>query len=185
MSVYVLKGRSPNPKSPGLLEVDVPLEHKRSNKRGTWPRYYVTTTTGYVNHEVWVQVIHEYVKIWNLHHPGLHCYLFVDQLGSHIDSELSAYAFARDVHLWFLARYSSHFLQVADSYPFAQLKKQAYVRCAQAISDAIFEPEHNFEAVWNAIYTAERDAFNTTTVRAAFKDTGYTLHTQECTPPNN
>ena len=53
---------------------------------------------------------------------GLHCFVFGDQLASHVNENVTKSAMESGVFLWVLPSNCSHFLQVLDSFIFATLK---------------------------------------------------------------
>ena len=89
MSVYILKGK-PNDSEDEIL-ARVVLPNEREGKRVSWPRFYAFTETGYINEEVFEKVMHKFIELWKLQHPGLHVNVFVDQLWSHINVSLIKY----------------------------------------------------------------------------------------------
>lgn len=173
MSVYCLRGRMEDPNtSPTLLKVASYIPKEDRLQRGHWPCFYTTTETGYLNKGTWEQVFLELVAEWTKTHPGLHCFVFVDNLNIHISPEVAAWGLEAGVFVLFLVRNATHLLQPADSYPFAALKQQISVRCRQALRDAAFQPENRTPALWSEVYEAERSSFSRSSIIAAFKETG-------------
>ena len=67
----------------GETELSVITEDGTSSARGSWPRYFCFTDTRYVNKECFAACVGKFSDLWALQHPGLHAYVFGDQLSSH------------------------------------------------------------------------------------------------------
>lgn len=71
-------------------------------------RYYMFTSTGYLDKEAFKVTIEEFCQIWQSYKPTIPCYLFGYQLSVHIDENLIANSKEKDVCLLCLRANTSH-----------------------------------------------------------------------------
>ena len=170
MSVYILKGK-PNDSEDEIL-ARVVLPNEREGKRGSWPRFYAFTETGYINEEVFEKVMHKFIELWKLQHPGLHVYVFGDQLWSHINVSLIKYGIQNGVYLWFFVSNASHFMQPLDSTPNVEFKKNVGSYCGDAVFENLVANADLRSALFAAVYKAERDSYTRAVIKDGFLKTG-------------
>jgi hypothetical protein len=170
MSVYILKGK-PNDSEDEIL-ARVVLPNEREGKRVSWPRFYAFTETGYINEEVFEKVMHKFIELWKLQHPGLHVNVFVDQLWSHINVSLIKYGIQNGVYLWFFVSNASHFMQPLDSTPNAHFKKNVRSYCGDAVFENLVANADLRSALFAAVYKAERDSYTRAVIKDGFLKTG-------------
>uniref|UniRef100_A0A7S4KZW4 Uncharacterized protein n=1 Tax=Paramoeba aestuarina TaxID=180227 RepID=A0A7S4KZW4_9EUKA len=56
--------------------------------RGHHPRFFAVTKSGSMNKELNISIIEKFQEVWHQNNPGKHCYLFSDQLASHMNVEM-------------------------------------------------------------------------------------------------
>lgn len=83
ISVYILKTAEIDGIEEGKLSVYFP--HQRCSTRSSITRYFGYTKTGYINSSIFRLVMDEFSNLWQLRYPRMHCYVFGDQFGAHLD----------------------------------------------------------------------------------------------------
>ena len=91
-------------------KVTVRLEPKH-NTRCHYPRYYGYTTSGYLNKEIFSEIMDVVVDLWKPRSKDEPCWIFCDQLASHMCHETNGKCLEQKVYLWLLPSNTSHFLQ--------------------------------------------------------------------------
>ena len=172
MSVWIIKGKKRADMDKALLGADFCIADTKYELRSDVPRYYAFTESGYSNKHVHKSAIETFCKIWQLRHPGMHCYLLGDQLDCHKKTNIIKAALEKDVFMWLLPANTSHFLQPLDHAVFGLFKKKigtAHVgvrlRGDETSSDAL-------KGLYGVAYDAERSALMPRVIKKAFKATG-------------
>lgn len=156
----------------GEVVVDLPEEVDTKILRGSWPRYHLCTETGYVTKEAWANIMDVFQKEWTKLHPGVHCRVWMDNLASHLNTDVVIKAHLAGIHCWFLPKNTTHFTQPLDNLVFAAFKRVleslvARRRLANAIWN-LEECQHLMADVWEA----EKEALTPRVIRKAFQKTG-------------
>jgi len=98
-----------------------PVEERRLR---THPeRLFVQSEKGFLTAELFKIIMEEFIKWWRRFHPGLHCFLISDNLSIHSDNDIVKTAARHYVHMHNIMPGTSHWFQVHDQLPFANLKK--------------------------------------------------------------
>eukprot|EP00301_Raphidiophrys_heterophryoidea_P024155 c7746_g1_i2.p1 GENE.c7746_g1_i2~~c7746_g1_i2.p1 ORF type:complete len:167 (-),score=32.60 c7746_g1_i2:151-651(-) len=161
-SFWVVKGIKEREIGDGaLIDVSVSLPSSINDpvrRRKSWPKFWTTTSTGYLQGGNFDACMKKFVELWRLH-PGLRVWVFVDGLACHKQLELVRFALDQGVEMWLPPANTSHFLQPLDDKPFAYFKKTLNSRSSGASFGSILcalTPQNVFFGI---AYTAEEDAF--------------------------
>ena len=135
-------------------------------------RLFLQSKTGFLTLELFEYIMEEFTKFWNITRPGLHCFLICDNLRSHHNNEVFRKEFLNGIHMFYIMPGSSHWFQVHDQLPFANLKKNMTDQ-KNAISPIFSLPHQERRKLLMAIfYDSERKAFAGNIVRRSFADVG-------------
>ena len=141
-------------------------------RRGSWERFFVFTKSGCINSNAFAMMVSKFIEIWTLHHPGLNCILFGDQLSAHSNIDVVEEAFDHNILMWLLPANTSHFLQPLDERPFGIFKKDVYRVGEQYLWDELVA-EANIQHVFlQAAFDAEERAFTPSLVSSSFENCG-------------
>ena len=64
-------------------EADVPIDLPSAfaqTQNGMAPPHIFFNSKGYLNGEIWMQIVDQFIRTWKQKHPGLHCCLLGDNL---------------------------------------------------------------------------------------------------------
>ena len=147
--------------------------------RPSWPRYLATTKTGYTNRVLWVRMLDIVAKVWQRHHPGLHCVIYMDNCSPHrsdrsstLESDFILKLHKRGVHCFFLPPNTTAWLQPLDDVAFGNLKlligRSHADRCFEA---AVTEDADGRLDLQDAV-DAESRAFSKQTILKSWIHTG-------------
>jgi hypothetical protein len=170
MSVIIFKAKEV--RDDGLGKVDYVLPDESYCLRGRHPRFFAVTTSGYTNTPLNKQIIEKFVEIWNLHHPGLHCYVFSDQLASHFNMEIVKSALLKNVFLWMLPRNTSHFLQPLDDVCFARFKQVIHKRLRQVEFRGLLSHVDYTDEFYHVLYEIEQSVLTPRVIQRSFINCG-------------
>ena len=135
-------------------------------------RLFLQSKSGFLTLELFDYIMEEFTKFWNITRPGLHCFLICDNLRSHRNSDVFRKAFLRGIHLFYIMPGSSHWFQVHDQLPFANLKK-SMTDTKNTISPIFSLPPLERRKLLMAIfYDAEKKASATHILTRSFADVG-------------
>lgn len=169
LSVYVFRGRF---REASTTTARFTLSRCQTRTRGSWPRLYGWTDTGFVDAATFAAVMDYFCQEWKVRNPDQDCLLIGDQLGAHRQVEVVRMAARHNVLCWWLVANTSHFLQVLDDKCFARLKKVVPVLSEEKVLDAMVNNESARDCLLEAAYDAERISFNRRTIQASFKSVG-------------
>ena len=140
--------------------------------RGHPVRLFLQSKTGFLTLELFDYIMEEFAKYWNLTRPGLHCFMISDNLRCHHNNEIFRKAFLRGIHMFYIMPGSSHWFQVHDQLPFANLKKNM-VEAKNRVSPIHSLPREERRKLLLAIfYDAEKKAFARHILQKSFADVG-------------
>ena len=114
----------------------------------------------------------EFVNWWKLAHPGLHCFLLSDNMKIHTNEAIVKTARKHGIHMLNIMPGTSHWFQVHDQLPFANLKKnlaREKIKCSRLFSHS---PARRKALLMGVFYKAERKAFEPNIVKRSFADVG-------------
>ena len=156
MSVIMTKGTSSQDgsKIKATFAVEEAIFGHNTISKRRYPLYFAATETGFINKELFDNVIANFCELWTTQHPGLNAWLFGEQLGAHIDESIVARSMQQHVFMWFFAANTSHFLQPLNSTPFAVLKKKLKELCTDSLSEALFTKEHKKSLLSSIVFEA-------------------------------
>lgn len=92
-------------------------------RRNSTITYYTTTTTGYVDKSCWDRIIHKFLEVIRNVEKKENILLLLDNLGIHNSLESITNCINNKVHLLYLPKYTTHFMQPCDQYIFLNFKK--------------------------------------------------------------
>jgi hypothetical protein len=143
-----------------------------NDTRNDYPRYYAFNETGYMNNALWEACVKKFTERWNQQNPGLHCALFADRLGSHMQPEVVLWCEKCGVHLILLPPHTSHFLQALDNLPFATVK--SILMCLRNV--IAFGPDLQMLSRHNPLlaraYEVEKEAFTKQIISGGWQNVG-------------
>jgi hypothetical protein len=170
MSVIILKAEEDPDRD--LVTATFVVPDRQYVLRGQHPRFFAVTTSGYTSTPTNRLILAKFRAIWQLRYPGLHCYLFSDQLSSHYNTELVRENLEGGVHLWSLVANTSHITQPLDDVCFARFKQELYrrVRGVEFVG-LLFTSDYKDE-VYSALYDVEETVFTPRLLNRAFLNTG-------------
>jgi len=112
----------------GRKKSDVPFTALTRNDEEWNPgapyRLFFANETGYLTKEIFEVIMDKFIKWWTVTRPGLHCFMISDNLSIHRDSGIVSHARSMGIHMINIMPGSSHWFQVHDQLPFANLKKK-------------------------------------------------------------
>ena len=126
--------------------------------RETPYRLFLSSETGYISIELFKFIIDAFINWWTIIHPKVHCLLISDNLAIHRNKDIVKNAKASGIHMINIMAGSSHWFQVHDQLPFAQLKKQMMLDFYTCFSEDLTDPEATLELRMAKFYEAERKA---------------------------
>jgi hypothetical protein len=107
-----------------------------------WPHYFATTKTGYTNRTLWIRMLNIVTDVWQRHHPGLHCVIYMDNCSPHrsdksstLESDFILQLHKKGIHCFFLPPNTTAWLQPLDDVSFGTLK----LLLGRAHADRCFE----------------------------------------------
>ena len=147
----------------------LPRELRPSRK--TWPRFYVSNTTGYMNKELWVSLVELLVTEVRKGGREVPLLILADRASVHDVPELLSSLLAQNVHILYFPHNTSHILQPLDGAPFAVYKRTCRRLMA---SKAINTATHLGSPIGsvNVVEAAEELTFMSNAIRAGFSSRG-------------
>ena len=91
------------------------LEHLEKPTRNGHPTYFGFSDTGYVNREIWLEILKKLKARLEILYPGLESCLLLDQLNFHMDDDTLKYCLDNGIHVVFFPTHSSHIIQPSDN----------------------------------------------------------------------
>ena len=113
----------------------------------------------------------DFVSRWNILHPGVECFCFGDNLGSHRQIQVIQKAFEKQVSLCFLVAHTSHWSQPLDNLLFASLKQQVTNITSEHAYLQMVSRTNVFSFIDFVLQDAKK-AFTAKTIAKVFKETG-------------
>jgi hypothetical protein len=154
-----------------LCEADFYLPDQSYQLRGSHPRFFAVTKSGFMNTPLLHKVMEKFREVWNNLYPGLHCYVFSDQLGSHYSVELVRENLSEGVLLWSLIANTSHFLQPLDDVCFARFKQAIYTMVRDVEFRGILSKVDYTDHLYQGLYDAEQIVFTPRLLKRSFLNT--------------
>lgn len=176
---FVLKGTPCDDKDEDneFFEVVIPKDKDHSpgpGLRGSVPRRFLISKSGYVNQKLFAMMLEEIGKLWYAQNGGARLLLWIDNCSAHGDHDAIIRSFLEySVNVRFLVAHTTHFLQPLDGAFFGALKvimasKQRKVESSAALlglSASGSTPSAAFGAV-NAVHN------NAQLIKKSFLQTG-------------
>ena len=135
-------------------------------------RVFLHSESGYISIELFSCIMDEFAKWWTSAHPGLDCYLICDNLSIHRNEDIVATMKSKGIHFIYIMPGSSHWFQVHDHLPFAQLKKTFMNERNMSFASFLL-PRDCLRALFMAYYyDAEKVALDKEIVMQSFSDVG-------------
>jgi len=92
--------------------------------RETLYRLLLSSDTGYISIELFCRIMDALIYWWTTTRPGVGCLLISDNFPIHKSSNIIDNAKANGIHIMNIIAGSSHWFQIHDQFPFAELKKK-------------------------------------------------------------
>lgn len=169
LSVDILNGRF---KEANEATVNFTMEEAPSTTRGTWPRFFCWTDTGYLDADTFKAVLSKVAEVWHVRNPGIPALLFGDQLAAHRRADIAEFALTLGLFLFSLAANTSHITQPLDEAPFGVLQLVTRHNHEVAVMDGMLTNSNTRDALLMAAYAAERRAFTRPVISGAFRRRG-------------
>ena len=120
--VFILKSGK---KKQGILvqHALVPKAERRCQTRPYRLFFFLQSEKGFVTTYLFKIIMEQFTKWWTRHHEGLHCFLISDNLSIHRNDTIVKKASKHGIHMLNIMPGTSHWFQVHDQLPFANLKK--------------------------------------------------------------
>jgi len=135
-------------------------------------RLFLSSESGYISTELFACIMEDFAKWWTTIHPGLECYLICDNLSIHCNKDIVADAEKKGIHFLYIMPGTSHWFQVHDQQPFAELKKNFMIEKNKCFA-SFFLPRDCFRALFSAFfYKAEAIALAPSVLISAFECVG-------------
>ena len=99
-----------------------PIRERRQRTRPH--RLFLQSEKGYVTIQLFKIIMEEFLKWWTRYQPGLQCFLISDNLSIHRNHRIVTKADNQGIHMLNIMPGTSHWFQVHDQLPFANLKKK-------------------------------------------------------------
>lgn len=170
MSVFILPCGEAD--EDGFVDVDFTVPSEDHSSRKSWPRFFMFSKSSYTNTELHGLIIEKFCDIWNQLYPGLHCFLFGDELACHYNPGIMKMALLHGVHSWMFPPCCSHFLQPLDDVCFAAFKRAISTMINKVQFRALLEGIAIHDELYKAVYQCEREVFTPRLIKRAFKNTG-------------
>jgi len=127
--------------------------------------------TGYLNGEIFFQIIDHFITIWTKQYPGLHCCLIGDNLAAHRDLKLIKKGLENGIYMTYLPAGTTHWSQPLDNLLFARLKQEVGTLARQISFCQYFTDEILFSLV-DIVLLAAKKAFTSRTILRSFEECG-------------
>ena len=114
----------------------------------------------------------DFTDWWRGTHIGLHCFLICDNLSIHCNYSIVKKAWKQGIHFLYIMPGSSHWFQVHDQTPFANLKKDMAVQKSELKTSDSVPPEDRKMISMAMFYEAERKAFTPSNIIGSFRKVG-------------
>ena len=135
-------------------------------------RLFLVSEKGYLTIELFAYIMKEFADWWKEHHPDLHCFLISDNLRAHTNNDIVATALRSGIHMLNIMPGSSHWFQVHDQLPFANLKKNMNQKKFDLMSDISLTPKQKRVLLMGIFYEAEKKAFDPKILIKSFEKVG-------------
>ena len=135
-------------------------------------RLYLSSGTGYLNKTLFEYVMVRFVMWWKSSHGHVDCFLISDNLPTHKNKDIVAYAESMGIHMYNIMPGSSHWFQVHDQQPFGALKKKMVQKKFDLWTSTEAQPKEGVDLLLCLFYQAEGDAFEPQVLRKTFEYVG-------------
>ena len=150
------------------------LVPKAERKLRTRPfRLFLQSEKGFLTTKLFKIIMDEFTKWWTRHHEGLHCFLISDNLSIHHNPDIVNTAREHGIHMLNIMPGTSHWFQVHDQLPFANLKKKKMIRKKNKLPRFFsYTYLRRRMLLMGIFYKAEAKAFLPHIVRKSFAEVG-------------
>ena len=135
-------------------------------------RVFFHNKTGFLSGDEFAPMMEEFTNWWNIRNPGLHCFLLCDNLPVHRIEHVVKAARIQGIHLINIMPGSSHWFQVHDQLPFANLKKLMNDKKNEILGSFFRESDVRRKILMGIFYEAERRALREDILRKSFAEVG-------------
>ena len=140
--------------------------------RETPYRLFLSSETGYISTELFIIIMDAFTYWWTTVHEDVHCLLISDNLAIHKNKAIVKKAKSHGIHMINIMPGSSHWFQVHDQIPFAELKKKMMLDFYKCFSDRSTDPAATLELRMADFYEAEKNALGKKQLQDSFKLVG-------------
>ena len=171
MSVIILKATDVENHQMGTIIL--PLCSIAHLFRSKHPVHFCATESDYTNKCLNSRILQKFVEPRVERSPGLHCYVFSDQLPSHFDIATIQTAHQQGVLLWSFPSNTSHFLQPLDDICFACFKSVCYTKTAQLKFSCCVHHQKLYQSnILDIVQQADQEVFSGKVAKRSFANTG-------------
>lgn len=153
-----------------VVNIVLPAMFSRT-RQGFPPPVLFFNDTGYLNGEIFSQVMEDFCKTWITLHPGLQCAIIGDNLSIHKDLKVIKEMYQKGLHMTFLPAETTHWSQPLDNLLFARFKQEVS-KILQKISWLQSFTSDDLFSLLDIVQTAAKRAFTPKTIMKAFSNTG-------------
>jgi Uncharacterized conserved protein len=129
------------------------------------------TDTGYINNEVFYEIIEDFTRKWQVLYPGTHCCLIGDNLGIHRNLQIIERALQQSIYMCYLVANTTHWSQPLDNLLFARLKQEVSYLTTNLSFQQVFTSDDLISMI-DVVLRAAYSAFSKATIRKSFAVTG-------------
>ncbi|MDE2026440.1 MAG: hypothetical protein KGJ07_08175 [Patescibacteria group bacterium] len=176
MTLYIFKGVHQRPKKGDALKLTPPqpiyAPDEDTRKRGTWPRYYASTSEGYMTAQLWGDVIRILYNLVEAQRGLKDVLLLVDHHASHHDVSTIKFLLSKNIRTLFIPAHMTFFMQPLDMHVNAVLKaKTNSLMADQLLSSAVCTKKSN-SILQVVLPIAEKEVLKVRLIKSAWRDTG-------------
>jgi len=135
-------------------------------------RLFLSSKSGFMTTELFDYIMEDFTNWWRTTHPGLHCFLVCDNLSIHCNNAIARKAWRQGIHFLYIMPGSSHWFQVHDQTPFANLKNLMVDLKSEIMPSDDIAPEDRKMISMTIFYNAEKKAFSKSNIIRSFAKVG-------------
>ena len=150
----------------------ITLGGHRVRKREKWPVFYAVTENGYMDSNLWFDLIQRVVARYTLLYVGLKPILLLDHHTTHEQYSALSYLVKQEWNVLFFPSHTTHFLQPLDNVCFARYKFEIARQVRRTTFRDALQRDITKMPVASVIGVATRDSFTKKSIKASFLNTG-------------
>jgi hypothetical protein len=140
-------------------------------RNGPIPPVLFFNETGYLNTEIFHQILDHFIGVWKISNSGLHCCLLGDNLAVHRDLQIIHKSLKSGIFMTYFIAGTTHWSQPLDNLLFARLKQEINFEACHITLLQVFTDDTLFSLI-DLIISAAQRAFTWQAITHAFRETG-------------